>query len=283
MSDNIGNFQNNWGNWAHTNFGGSISDDRINGSNPYDGVSGLFQGQPMANSSNQSTWLGPSNDVNAITDLRESDFGNSMVPMGGGFQSSAEQVHSFNNQAAPYGLFDRSLQYPPPTVMGSYTNPAWLLGSSAQTDPMSTFLPPETPIPPTPIHDRSTGDITDEVNIMLLTLRDAGQGYSEISTAIQERFGVTISCNALTKRYSKMEHVRMSALPTAIQISMPEIMGLIERRLTQMDNGSLSETERQRVRELMVDLPNSFPRWVENRLARRGGSAPSRARVPGFL
>jgi len=71
-------------------------------------------------------------------------------------------------------------------------------------------------------------------------------------------------------------------LPTAIQSSMPEIMSLIESRLTQMDNGSLSETERQRVRELMVDLPNSFPRWVENRLTRRGGSTPSRASTQGF-
>jgi hypothetical protein len=71
-------------------------------------------------------------------------------------------------------------------------------------------------------------------------------------------------------------------LPSAIQSSMPEIMNLIESRLTQMDNGSLSETEMGRVRELMVDLPNSFPRWVENRLTRRGGSTPSQVPAQGF-
>ncbi|KAK3380642.1 hypothetical protein B0T24DRAFT_198419 [Lasiosphaeria ovina] len=304
MSNNTGNSQNNRQTFGLTNLDGGIPDGNMGGyrifgsdayngdvydGDVYDGVSEPFQDQPMANSSGQFTWLDHLNDVSTIPGLREPDFGNSMAPMGGGVWPSAEQVHNFNSQAAPYSLFDGGLphlssplQPPAATIMGSYTNPAPLLGPSAQTDFMTASLSPETPISPTPIHDRSTRDITDEVNMMLLTLRDAGQGYSEISAAIQRRFGVMISCNALTKRYNKMEGVRMSLLATAIQSSMPEIMSLIESRLTQMDNGSLSETERQRVRELMVDLPNSFPRWVENRLTRRGGSTPSRVPTLGF-
>jgi len=219
---NTGNSQNNWQTFGHTNLDDDIPDDNMGGysifgSNVYDGVSEPFQGQPMANSSGQFAWLDNLNDVNPIHGFRELDFSNSMAPMGEGVRPSTEHVYNFNSQAAPYNLSDGGLQQPPSypqppaaTAMGSYTNPASLLGPSAQTDPMTASLPPETPISPTPIDNFLTGDIMDEVNMMLLTLRDAGQGYSEIKAAIEARFGVTISCNALTKRYNKMEGVRMS-------------------------------------------------------------------------
>jgi hypothetical protein len=222
MSNITGYSQNNRQTFGRTDPDGGIPDGSMGGyhmlgSAVYDGVSEPFQDQPMANSSGQFTWLDYLNDVNQIRGLQELDFVNSMAP-DGEVWPSAEQVHSFNSQAAPHSLSDnRGLphfsNYPQPlaaTVIGSYANPASLFGPSAQTDPVTASLPPETPISPTLAQDRSTEDITDEVNMMLLALRDAGQGYSEISAAIQGRFGVMISPNALTKRYNKMEGVRMS-------------------------------------------------------------------------
>jgi hypothetical protein len=174
----------------------------------------------------------------------------------------------------------------------------------------SPSLPPEMALSSTPLHGYSTTpteDKTDAVNLMLLDLRHAGKTYPEISRAIERDLGVVIQPNALTKRYSKMEDVRMSVsgieicprsvqrrpfpadprgcwqlLPVAIRNSMPEIMSVIKRSLARMNDGTHPEMEMQRAHALLQTLPNSLPRYVESRLARSGRTNQSPASTQGF-
>jgi hypothetical protein len=229
MSANHGNSRNdchqtgdiysngNIGGYGNVDF--SVNDD----------ISESYQAQVLEDNSSQKCWDDHSNYVYSTFGLPDPEFIDPRWLVGPPIPMFAGQAFAFNSQENhPDDAFNHAAPQlpncahgPAAVIVGNYASSVSLPGSIPQTRPpmASPSVPPEMGLSSTPIHGHSTTpteDKTDAVNLMLLDLRHAGKTYPEISRVIEKDLGVVIQPNALTKRYSKMEDVRMSVSGTEI-------------------------------------------------------------------
>ncbi|KAK5651309.1 hypothetical protein OQA88_12604 [Cercophora sp. LCS_1] len=104
----------------------------------------------------------------------------------------------------------------------------------------------------------------------LVSLRQAGKGFAEISQEMRTRFGFEISPNALVKRFQKLQEQYHEPLPEVIRNAMPEIMTVIRAAVAKMENEeSMSDEERKALQEIVNELPQSIPKMVQNSVLRK--------------
>ncbi|KAK0624593.1 hypothetical protein B0T17DRAFT_245690 [Bombardia bombarda] len=153
---------------------------------------------------------------------------------------------------------------------------AQTVGQSNMSFSPPLFIPP-LPLKPNPKLARDGW--TQEQDNLLLTLRQAGWAYSDISDAMRTQLGADISVNRLVKRFDKIRELYLDPLLEAVKNVMPEIMACIKDEMGKMDLGALPQTDKQLLDEIVEELPRSIPKFVQNRLLRKRKAMLS---TPGY-
>ncbi|KAH6640248.1 hypothetical protein F5144DRAFT_88882 [Chaetomium tenue] len=132
----------------------------------------------------------------------------------------------------------------------------------------ATLLQP--PAGPMNAREQSTAaPMENDEETLLKRLRAAGYGYAAISEKMREELGIEVTANALVKRYQKLPKTCENVVANAITNIMPQIMEQIYVELPYMDDGTLSEEEKQIVDRMLQDLPQILPNCVRGSLSRK--------------
>ncbi|RYO75322.1 hypothetical protein DL764_010492 [Monosporascus ibericus] len=107
-----------------------------------------------------------------------------------------------------------------------------------------------------------------QIEIVLISLRQSGAQYAEISNTIRALFGVEITPNALVKRFGKLQDQYFGPLPEAVKKAMPDLVAAVKDKMACMDL-RLSEAEKKAMEDILKELPQIIPRFVQHRVMQK--------------
>ncbi|RYP65912.1 hypothetical protein DL770_008907 [Monosporascus sp. CRB-9-2] len=107
-----------------------------------------------------------------------------------------------------------------------------------------------------------------QIEIVLISLRQSGAQYAEISNTIRALFGVEITPNALVKRFGKLQDQYFGPLPEAVKKAMPDLVAAVKDKMACMDL-MLSGAEKKAMEDILKELPQIIPRFVQHRVMQK--------------
>ncbi|RYP56310.1 hypothetical protein DL769_009941 [Monosporascus sp. CRB-8-3] len=107
-----------------------------------------------------------------------------------------------------------------------------------------------------------------QIEIVLISLRQSGSQYAEISNTIKALFGVEITANALVKQFGKLQDQYFGPLPEAVKNAMPDLVAAVKDKMACMDL-RLSEAEKKAMEDILKELPQIIPRFVQHRVVQK--------------
>ncbi|KID78717.1 uncharacterized protein G6M90_00g027320 [Metarhizium brunneum] len=130
--------------------------------------------------------------------------------------------------------------------------------------------------PSRPGHSTKGAKWTEEMNAFLVERKNMGEKYDAIAERMQEKFGVHINSNILTKRYKKIaeQESKEAILYKAIVNATPRIKSVLEDELDKMCAGDACKLvkEKQDMNRQLPDLLQSLRAalWKQAQAQARG-------------